>query len=112
MIEIRIKSIRSYDETPIASSGWLLGTSNCVFSDWQVQTYFSIKDKKPIATFVVTPKMFSHEVLFKTDSYEELEKWVNKHLEEINSQVQTKKNKWIEEYKSIFTGRNEKEFNK
>lgn len=107
MTEIKIKDIRGYNEAPIASSDWLLGTSNCVFSDWQVQTHFSIKDKKPVATFVVVPKMFSHEVLFKTDSYEELEKWVNEHLEEINSQVQTKKDKWIEEYKSIFTGRDE-----
>ena len=105
MTELRLNSIRGYDETPIACSENLLGTSNCVFSDWQIRTHFSIEDKKPVATFVVIPKMFSHEVLFKTDSYEELEKWVNEHLEEINSQVQTKKDKWIEEYKSIFTGR-------
>lgn len=105
MTELRLNRIGAYDETPIASSEWLLGTSNCVFSDWQVQTYFSIKDKKPVATFVVAPKMFSHEALFKTDSYEELEKWVNEHLEEIDSQIQTKKDKWIEEYKSLFTGR-------
>lgn len=105
MTEIRIKNIGSYNETPIACSENLLGTSNCVFSDWQVQTYFSIKDKKPVATFVVAPKMFSSEVLFKTGSYEKLEKWINEHLKEINSQVQTKKDKWIEEHKHIFTER-------
>lgn len=103
MTEIRIKEIWGYSETPIANSEWLLGTSNHVFSDWKVQTYFSIKDKKPVATFVVAPEAFSKEVLFKTDSYEELEKWVNEHLEEIDSQVQSKKDKWIEEHKSIFT---------
>ena len=105
MTELRLNRIWAYDETSIASSEQLLGTSNCVFSDWKVQTYFSIKDKKPVATFVVAPKAFSREVLFKTDSYEELEKWVNDHLEEINSQVQTKKDKWIEEHKNIFTER-------
>jgi hypothetical protein len=101
MTELRLGRIGAYDETPIASSENLLGTSNFVFSDWQVQTYFSIKDKKPVATFVVTPKKFSREVLFKTDNYEELEKWVNEHLEEINSQVETKKEKWIEEHKDL-----------
>ena len=105
MTELRLNRIGAYDETPIASSNWLLGTSNRVFSDWQIQTYFSLKDKKPAATFVVTPKMFSREVLFKTDNYEELEKWVNEHLKEIDSQVQTKEDKWIEENKSIFTER-------
>lgn len=107
MTEIKINSIGGYDETSIACSEWLLGTSNCVFSDWQVKTYFSIKDKKPVATFVVAPERFSREVLFETDSYEELEKWVNKHLEEIDSQIQTKKNKWIEKYKNLFAGKDE-----
>ena len=105
MTELRLNRIRAYDETPIAHSEWLLGTANCVFSDWRVQSHFSIKDKKPVVRFEVVPNMFSHDPLFKTDSYEELEKWINEHLEEIYSQVQAKEDKWIEENKDRFTER-------
>lgn len=82
----------------LAMSEPLLGTSNHVFSDWVVYTYFKIENGVPVAHFDVRDKMFSSNSLFETDSYKELEEWVSAHSEEIQEQINKKKKDWIERY--------------
>lgn len=83
---------------PIARSEYLLNTSNLVYTDWQLNVFFGIKDKKPYAYYEVTDKDYSSNVLFETDSYDALEKWIEDHMEEIQDQIDTKADKWIEEF--------------
>jgi hypothetical protein len=87
---------------PIACSEQLLNTSNSAFTDWQLNTYFSIKDKKPYAYYEVTDKAFSRNVLFKTDNYDKLEKWIEDHMKEIQTQIDIEADKWIEENKKYY----------
>lgn len=80
----------------------LLGTSNRVFSDWVVYTYFKIEEGVPTAYFDVRDKMFSSNTLFKTNNYKKLEEWVAAHSEEIQNQIEKKKKEWIDKYVNIY----------
>jgi hypothetical protein len=84
----------------LAMSEPLLETSNRVFSDWVVYTFFKIEKGIPVAHFEVRDKMFSHNTLFETDSYKELEDWVSAHSEEIQEQINKNKKNWIDKYGS------------
>jgi len=93
---MKLCSINAYDSTFVASSENLCGTSNCVFSDWSIGTYFRIDENgEPKAHFEVKDKIFGENVLFKTDSYQELSKWIDDHSKEIQKQIDTKKEEWI-----------------
>lgn len=83
----------------LAHSEDLLGTSNNVSSEWQLYTYFYIKDKKPYVKYNVYDKLFSDTLLFSTDSHEELEKWINEHREELQAQINKRVEKWIKDNK-------------
>jgi hypothetical protein len=100
-MKLKLCSISAYDSTFIASSENLCGTSNCVFSDWAIGTYFRIdENEEPKVHFVIRDKMFGKNVLFKTDSYQELYKWIDEHSEEIQKQIDIKKEEWINSYNS------------
>ena len=91
-----MKNIYSLATTPVADSGWINGTSNKEYSDWVVYTYFHIENGQPIANFKVLDKDFSNNPpLFETDSYQELEEWIESHKEEIQEQI----NKKVKKYK-------------
>ena len=87
--------ISAYSSNPIARSEFLLGTSNCVFSDWVIQTWFKIENDIPVAHFAVVDKMFSSNVLFETNDYKELKQWIEGHSKEIQAQIDVKKERWI-----------------
>lgn len=92
----------AYESTFVASSEFLLGTSNSVSTDWALGTYFSIDaEGNPRARFEVRDKLFGKNVLFTTDSYKELQQWFADHSEEIERQLETKKKEWIEKYGKI-----------
>ena len=96
---MKINNISAYSSTFVASSENLCGTSNHVFSDWAIGTYFRINDGKPEARFEVMEKLYG-KVLFRTDNYQELTNWIENHSEEIQKQIDTKKEEWIKNYKS------------
>ena len=99
---MKLCSISAYDSTFIAKSEDLCGTSNCVFSDWSIGTFFKIDENgEPKAHFEVRDKMFGKNVLFKTDNYQELNKWINEHSKEIQKQIDTKKEEWIKKYNKL-----------
>jgi hypothetical protein len=101
-MKLNLCGIHAYDSTFIASSEDLCGTSNCVFSDWTIETYFRIdKNGNPQAHFEVRDKMFGNNVLFKTDNYQKLSKWIDDHSEEIQKQIDVKKEEWIKNYKKV-----------
>ena len=87
--------ISAYSSNPIARSEFLLGTSNCVFSDWVIQTWFKIENDSPVAHLAVVDKMFSSNVLFETNDYKELKQWIEGHSKEIQAQIDVKKERWI-----------------
>lgn len=87
----------------LAISEPLLGTSNYVFSDWVVYTFFKIEKGVPTAQFEVKDRMFSSNILFETNSYKELEKWISAHSEEIQEQINRKKKEWIDKYEKIYS---------
>ena len=96
---MKLCDISAYDSTFVASSENLCGTSNCVFSDWSIGTYFRIDENgNPKARFEVRDKIFGKNVLFKTDNYQELSKWIDDHSEEIQKQIDIKKEEWINSY--------------
>ena len=95
MHQVNLMDISGYECSYIARSEWLLGTSNCVFTDWCIRTFFSIKDKKPYAHFVVVSAMWEGKNLFETDDYVELEKWIEEHMNEISGQIEKKSEDWI-----------------
>ena len=96
---MKLCDISAYDSTFVASSENLCGTSNCVFSDWSIGTYFRIdKNGNPQAHFEVRDKIFGKNVLFKTDNYQELSKWIDNHSKEIQKQIDIKKEEWINSY--------------
>jgi hypothetical protein len=95
---MKLCSISAHDSTFVASSENLCGTSNCVFSDWSIGTYFRIENGEPKAHFVIRDKIFGEKVLFETNDYRELSKWIDKHSDEIQKQIDTKKEKWINSY--------------
>ena len=89
----------AYESTFVARSENLLGTSNSVYTDWALKTYFGIDDEgNPYAHFKVTNELFGDEVLFETNSYKELLQWYEDHAGEIEEQLKTKKTKWIKEH--------------
>ena len=98
MNKVILNGIGAYSSEPIARSEWINNTSNCVFTDWCVEVFFSIKDKKPCARFVVVSEHFDGDKLFETDDFEVLEKWINEHEKEIQSQIDTKVEEWIKRY--------------
>jgi hypothetical protein len=101
-MKLKLCSISAYDSTFVASSESLCGTSNCVFSDWSIGTYFRIdKNGKPKAHFEIKDKIFGKKVLFETDSYQELSKWIDEHSEEIQKQIDIKKEEWIKKYEKL-----------
>lgn len=95
---MKFLDISAYSSTYIACSENLLGTSNCVFSDWVIATFFKIENDIPVAHFSVRDKMFSSNTLFETNDYKELKKWIEEHSTEIQSQIDKKKEEWIEKY--------------
>lgn len=97
-MKLKLCSISAYESTFIAKSENLCGTSNCVFSDWSIGTYFRIENGEPKAHFEVRDKIFGKNVLFKTDDYQELSKWIDEHSDEIQKQIDTKKEEWINSY--------------
>ena len=86
----------------IAKSENLLGTSNLVFTDWVVCTFFKIENDVPVAHFTVCDKMFSSNVLFETNNYKELKNWIKEHSKEIKEQIDSKAKEWIEKHKDIY----------
>ena len=99
-MKLKLCSISAYDSTFVASSENLCGTSNCVFSDWSIGTYFRIDENgNPQAHFVVKDRLFGKNVLFETNDYQELSKWIDDHSEEIQKQIDTKKEEWINSHK-------------
>lgn len=80
--------------SPLAKSNQINGTSNRVYSNWVLYTHFRIKNGQPVAYFKVLDRHWSkNPPLFETDSYQELEKWVELHKEEIQKQIEDKLNK-------------------
>lgn len=98
MNKVILNGIGAFSNEPIARSEWINNTSNCVFTNWCIETFFSIKDKMPYVRFKVVSKSFDGDTLFETDNYIELEKWINEHEEEIQSQIDTKVEEWIQKY--------------
>ena len=98
MNKVILNGIGAYSIEPIARSEWINNTSNCVFTDWCIKTFFSIKDRKSYVKFAVVSEHFDGDTLFETDDYIELEKWINEHEEEIQSQIASKVKEWIEKY--------------
>lgn len=95
-MKLKLCNISAYNSTFVASSENLCGTSNCVFSDWSIGTYFRIDENgNPQARFEVRDRIFGETVLFKTNSYQELSKWIDNHSEEIQKQIDIKKEEWI-----------------
>ena len=91
-----MKNIYSLSSTFLADSGWINGTSNKEYSDWIVDTFFYIKDGQPMAHFKVLDCNWSkNPPLFETDSYQELEKWVEEHKEEIQKQIDKKVKRYL-----------------
>jgi hypothetical protein len=89
-----MENIYSLATNYLKSSGWINGTSNMEFSDWVLYTYFHIENGQPVAHFKVLDSNFSkNPPLFETNSYQELEKWVEEHDEELQRQIQDKLNK-------------------
>lgn len=93
-----LQNIYAYNSTHIACSENLLGTSNRVFSDWVIASFFKIENDIPVVHFSVEDKMFSSNTLFETNDYKELKKWIEEHSAEIQSQIDIKKDKWIKEH--------------
>ena len=99
--QVKIENnISAFNNTFLAHSEQLCETSNREYSDWCIQTRFSIKDNKPFAHFEVSTKLYRGETLFKTDNYVELQQWITEHMDEISNQVETKADAWIEKNKS------------
>ena len=96
--QVKFHDIRAFNSSFLARSESLLGTSNSASSDWCIKSYFSIKDKKPYVEFVIATKLFGGDTLFETDNYEELESWIEAHMSEISTQIDTNAEDWIEEY--------------
>jgi hypothetical protein len=97
---MKLCDISAYESTFIAMSENLCGTSNCVFSDWSIGTFFKIdKNGEPKAHFVVKDELFGKNVLFETNNYQELNKWIGDHSEEIQKQLDIKKEEWINSHK-------------
>ena len=81
----------------LAKSDYLLETSNMVFSDWVLYTFFRNNNGKITATYAVMKKMKKKKKpLFETNDYEELKNWVDSHSKELEEQIQTKEKEWIE----------------
>lgn len=81
----------------LAKSDYLLETSNMVFSDWILYTFFRNNNGVITATYAVMKKMCSIEKpLFETNDFEKLKSWVNSHSKELEEQIQTKEKEWIE----------------
>lgn len=102
--QVILNGIGAYSREPIAYSR-IENTSNCVFTDWCVRTFLSIKDKKPYARFVVASEHFDGDTLFETDDYAELEKWIDEHMDEIQNQIDTKAEDWIKRYNNPFSSK-------
>ena len=102
MEPFKLLDITAYSSTFIAKSECLLGTSNCEFSNWVVSAFFKIENDTPVAYFEVHDNLFSNTVLFKTNDYRELKKWIEKHKEEIQNQIDSKAKTWIEMRKDIY----------
>lgn len=80
----------------LARSDYLLETSNMVFSDWVLYTFFRSNEGKVTVTYAVMEKMFSSKKpLFETNDYEKLKSWINYHLKELEEQVKKKEEDWI-----------------
>lgn len=86
-----MEDIHALSIDPLARVNWINGTSNTEYSDWMLYTHFSIKDDQPVARFEVLDEYLSkNPPLFKTNSYQELEKWIELHREEIQKQLEKK----------------------
>jgi hypothetical protein len=102
-MKLKLCNISAYDSTFIAQSEDLCGTSNCVFSDWSIGTYFRIDENgNPQAHFEIRDKLFGKNILFKTDNYQELSKWIDEHFEEIQKQINVNKEEWMKNHKKLF----------
>lgn len=89
---MKLSRIGSLATNSLMDSGWVNGKIE--FSNWVLYTYFYIENGKPMASFKVLDGNFSkNPPLFETDSYQELEKWVEEHKDEIQKQIQDKINK-------------------
>lgn len=85
----------------VANSGQLCGTSNMVFSKWKVTAHFRLRNGLPEVSFKVGNGWFSsNPPLYETDNYADLQKWIEAHKEEINKQVETATQEWMERYKN------------
>ena len=83
----------------LAKSNYLLETSNMVFSDWVLYTFFRNNEGKITVTYAVMKKMYSNEKpLFETNDFEKLKSWVSYHSKELEEQIQTKEKEWIEKW--------------
>lgn len=101
-MKLNLCNISAYDSTFVAKSEDLCGTSNCVFSDWSIGTYFRIDENgNPQAHFTVKDRIFDGNILFSTNSYQKLIEWIDDHSEEIQKQIDTKKEEWIKQYKRL-----------
>ena len=87
---MKITSITAYDSTPIVSEK-LPGECNHVYSDWAISTFFKIKEGLPTAIFMVRDKLFGGNILFETNDYKDLEKWIEEHSDELQKQINNKK---------------------
>ena len=96
--QVNFNNIRAFNSSFLAHSESLLGTSNTASSDWCIRSFFSIKDKKPYARFIISTKLFGGDTLFETDNYEELENWIEEHISEISTQIDTNAEDWIKRY--------------
>ena len=93
-------SIHAFETTPVGCSEHLCGTSNSVFTNWYINSYFSIRDGKPYVHLEVVSKLFGKEVLFETNDYAKLQQWMEENHEEISNQINSKAEAWIEKNKS------------
>ena len=93
---------------PLACSESLLGTSNCVFSDWGIRStlYFYqelpyIGDNKIKCEFEILSSWYVTEkwkILFKSSDWCEIQKWIEDHESEIVEQINKKSIDWIKNY--------------
>lgn len=82
----------AYSSSPITSSGYLGRTSNSVFSDWCLNIYiaFNVKTGKEYQKFCILGGRFDNNIIFESEDFAEIQKFINDHKPELEAQIKSK----------------------